>query len=710
MSTPKFKHTALAFALMQAFALSAHAQTTDSKLPEVVVSGAKWVAADRATVGGFSEASLLNTPASVTAINLKQMQDMAIRSTTDAAKFDASISDAYNAVGYAEQFSIRGFALDNASSYRKDGIAIPGDAQIPLENKERIEVLKGLAGLQAGVAAPGGIVNYVTKRATAAPVRSVTVEVRERGTVYGAADLGGRSDDKRFGYRINAAGERLRSYVKGADGEREFVSGAFDWQISPAALLQVDADYQHKSQITAPGYQLIQNLHLPTGVSPKTLLNTQPWTKPVNTVSSNIGLRFEYRLSDGWKASIAMNKHKFERDDYTAFPYGCSNEGAGYYPGYCSNGDYDVYDYQSVGETKSPFGAQAMLQGSFATGSMRHALTVGVSQFKRSDRFGDYVYDYAGSSNIYQNAIVDPAPGNPSTGPVIERRKEDERSLFAQDILTISEQFTLHAGLRHVQVKRNEFEVAPSDTSFTLPSIALVYNPTEDWALYGAVAHGLEHGGIAPIETTNANRALDPNRSKQLEVGVKGALDNDTSVSLALFQIRKGLEYTQDNGNNSYTFVRNGEATHLGLELGAQGKASRDLSYSVSLMALNTRQEGTGMADMDGKRVTNVPAFKSTAMLEYALPGVQGLKVNGVWQYAGKKAFDVENKTMVPAYHTFDAMASYATRVHGNAITVRAGVYNLTDKFYWRDVTPALGGYLLPGAPRTIKVSAQYDF
>ena len=50
--------------------------------------------------------------------------------------------------------------------------------------------------------------------------------------LYGTVDLGGRSDDKRFGYRINAAGERLRSYVKGADGEREFVSGAFDWHIS----------------------------------------------------------------------------------------------------------------------------------------------------------------------------------------------------------------------------------------------------------------------------------------------------------------------------------------------------------------------------------------------------------------------------------------------------------------------------------------------
>ena len=706
MSTPNLKRSAIALALLQAFAISAQAQAT---MPEVVITG-RSVVTDRAAIGGFSDAPLLYTPASITSISREQMQDLGIRTTTDAARFDASISDSYNAVGYAEQFSIRGFALDNTSSYRKDGMAIPADAPIPLENKERIEVLKGLAGLQAGVAAPGGIVNYVTKRPTNAPLRSATVEVKERGTVYGAVDLGGRSDDKRFGYRINAAGERIRSYVKGADGEREFVSGAFDWHITPQALLQLDMDYQYKSQITAPGYQLIRNEVLPAGVSAKTLLNAQPWTKPVETKSSNVGLRFEYLFDNDWRASVAMNKHKFQRDDYTAFPYGCSNEGDGFYPGYCSNGDYDVYDYQSVGESKSPFSAQALLQGKFMTGAIGHELAVGGSLFRRSDRFGDYVYDYAGSSNIYQNVIVPPAPGNPATGPVFERRKENERSVFAQDILTLSQQFKLHTGLRHVQVKRTEFGVEPSDTSFTLPNVSLVYNPTQDWTVYGSMAHGLEHGGVAPIETTNVNRALEPSRSKQLEFGVKGAVNSEVNVSAALFQVTKGLEFTQANADGSATYVRAGEAQHRGVELGVHGKAARGLQYSVSLAALDTEQSGTGQASMDGKRVTNVPKFKSTAWLEYAVPGVEGLKVNGVWQYAGRKAFDVDNRTFVPGYHTLDLGAAYETRMMGTRSTLRAGVQNVTDKFYWRDVTPALGGYLLPGAPRTFRVSAQFDF
>jgi iron complex outermembrane receptor protein len=714
---PELKYSLLACAILQAF--SAHAQTQEQQgqpITEVVVTGAR-AGVERAAVGGFSESSLWETPASITAIGRTQMQDLSIRSTTEALRYDASVSDAYNAVGYAEQFSIRGFALDNNYSYRKDGFAIPGDTQIPLENKERIEVLKGLAGLTAGIATPGGIVNYVTKRPTNAPLRSATVEVSERGTLYGSVDLGGRFDDRRFGYRINAAAADLHSYVRGADGERQFVSGAFDWQITPDSLLQLDLDWQHKSQLTAPGFQLIRNEVLPSGVSARMLLNDQPWARPVDTRDTNLGLRFETRLADGWKATVAANKHWFKRDDFTAFPYGCSNEGEGFYPGYCSNGDYDVYDYQSEGERKTPWGAQAMLQGRFATGGVRHELTVGASYSERHDSYGDYVYEKVGYSNLWHPLVTPPAKASFHTGPVSERRSDKESALFAQDIVSLSPQFTLHGGLRYVQTERSDTGFRKD--SFVLPSLALVYTVNRDWNVYGAASHGLQHGGIAPMETSNEFDVLDPSRSKQFEVGAKGSL-RGVNLSASLFQIRQGLEYTDPNRTIAvvvdgetllrHPYVRGGRETHRGLELAADGKLGAGLQAGLSLMALNTRQDGTGDPTIDGKRVTDVPNFKSTTWIEYALPQVPGLKVDANWQYSGKKAFDVENRVFVPDYHVFGLGAAYAMHLGASKLTLRARVDNVFDKFYWRDVTPALGGYLLPGAPRTFRVSGQFDF
>ncbi len=670
-------------------------------MTEVVVVAGK-TTTSRASVAGFTDTPLLLTPASVSVLNREKMQELNIRSTTDAAKFDASISDAYNAVGYAEQFSIRGFKLDNASSYRKDGLVIPGDTQIPLENKEAIEVLKGLSGLQSGLGSPGGVVNYVTKRPTDTPLRSITVEASERGTVLGAVDVGGRFEDRRFGYRVNVAGERLRSYIKGADGHRNFISGAFDWQISPQALLQLDADYQKKSQVSVPGFQLINNLTLPN-VSADNMLNNQPWSYPVQTESSNIGARFAYQFSQDWNATVSANSHSFKRDDYTAFPYGCGAQDL--YPGFCANGDYDVYDYISLGERKKPQAVQAMVQGKFATGAITHAVTGGYAFYRNSEKWGDDIYEYAGTSNIHKPVVVQPT--GLTSGPVTERRSDRERAVFVQDVAGLTEQLTLHAGARHAQVERDQVAAKNrTDESFWLPNVALVYAPRANVSAYASWAEGLERGGVAPKRTGNVGQALSPSVSKQVELGLKADLYKDLSLAMAVFQIRKGLEYT----NAGNVFVRNGQAQHRGLELSAQGHATRELMLAFTAMALDTEQSGTGRADMDGKRVTNVPKFKASVYAEYALPQVAGLKLNANWQHAGNKAFDAANTFFVPSYNVLNVGGSYATKIGATAATFRAQVYNATDKMYWRDVTPDLGGYLFPGAERTVKLSAQLDF
>ncbi|MGV3743013.1 MAG: TonB-dependent siderophore receptor [Burkholderiaceae bacterium] len=719
MSHPHFRYSLLACAVAQAFAVSpgAFAQSANQTLPEIVVTAPTQnsAKADTASVGGFSEAPLLETPASISVFTQQQMQDQSIRSTTDVVRFDASLNEDYNAIGYAEQFSIRGFRLDNFSSYRKDGLPISSDASIPLENKERIEVLKGLAGLQAGIATPGGIVNYVTKRPAA--VRSATIGASERGTLYSAVDLGGFSDDKQFGYRINAAAEQLRSYVRGADGERTFVSGAFDWRLSSKALLALDLDYQHKSQVTAAGYQLIGGTTLPKHVDPKVNLNDQPWTRPVDTDSANIGLRFDYQLDANWKTSLAANWHQMKRDDFAAFPYGCGAEGL--LPGFCSNGDFDVYDYQSENERKTVFSTQALLQGKFATGTIQHELTLGASTQRRRDNFGDCVYGSVdcigtapnGVSNIRIPAAV-PA-STISTGPIRLRRSDLERSLFVQDIVGLSDAWKLHAGMRYVSIERDQFTASGVkdnyEKNYALPNVALVYSPQANWSVYGSYSEGLQHGGIAPAFTTNQDRVLNPARSQQVEVGVKADLSRDLSISAALFEIKKPHEYLE---SVEYTYLRSGDAVHRGLELAAQGRVTPNLQFGASLMLLDAETRDTDDPNIEGKRVGNVPEVKTALYADYALSQVPGLSVNGSWLYTGNRIFSPTSATRVkvPSYNVFNTGTRYVTKVAGKTATLRFNIDNVFDKFYWRDASDLLGGYLLPGAPRTYSITAQFDF
>tara|TARA_R110001599_G_scaffold64023_4_gene179574 strand:- start:260246 stop:262399 length:2154 start_codon:yes stop_codon:yes gene_type:complete len=707
----------IALAIAQAFALSssAMAQSNDNVLPAVTVTAVPDTTGRAATasVGGFSEQPLQETPASITVITQQQMQDRNIRSTTGAVETDASVNDSYNAVGYAEQFSIRGFKLENATSFRKDGLSFSGASSVPLENKEQIEVLKGISGLQAGVSTPGGIINYVTKRPTDKPLRTVTTSISERGTVYGAVDLGGKTDDKRFGYRINAASESIRSYVDGADGNRNFVSGAFDWQLTDRALLQLDMDYQHKSQITAPGYQLLDGTTLPTHVDPKRLLGGgAPWIAPVVDDTSNIGLRFKYTLNQDWHMTLAANRYELKRDDRSAFPYG-----------FYGNGNYDIYDYRSDNEVRSILGTQALLQGKFTTGTVKHDITFGATYDQRRDKAGDCVYGTTtcstgfarnGSGNIYTGAYtsISPPPAGISSGPVYLQRKDDEWSVFTQDVMALSDELKLHVGLRYTDLSRDQFDITNGsqtseyNKSYVLPNIALVFSPQQNLSFYGAYSQGLQHGGIAGLFDTNAKQMLNPSRSDQFEVGFKTDVTNTLSFTAAVFQIKSPLEYTDAGG----TFVRNGDAVHRGLELGVQGKPTQNLLLGASLTALDAKQEGTGDASLDGKRNVNVPKLKSVTWLEYTLPQMPEVKLNTQWVYSSSKAFDTKNTTIVPSYNVFNVGARYETKINGVKTNLNFTVDNVFNKSYWRDVTQDLGGYLFPGAPRTFMLTAQFGF
>ncbi|MFZ6847150.1 TonB-dependent siderophore receptor [Undibacterium sp. RuRC25W] len=719
LSYPALRPTLMAIAIAQLMCMTAayaaaepeaavNADAQAQPLQEVVVSGNKSAQKpDHTKVTGFIDQKLIDTPFSVNTWGVQQLQDLQIRLTTDVVKYDASINDAYNAVGYAEQFSIRGFALDNEYSYRKDGFAIPDDGVIPLENKETIEILKGVSGFESGFATPGGIINYVTKRPTDSDLRSITTSISERGTLYGALDLGGTSSDKQFGYRINAAEERLRSYIIGANGNRQFLSGAFDWHLSSQSLLQFDFDYQHRAQISAPGFQLTNGTDLPQGIRADMMLNNQPWSKPVDTTDSDIGLRYEYKLNSVWTASISVNKHEFKRNDYTAFPYGCST---GNIPsGYCANGDYDVYDYQSVGESKSSWGSQALLSGKFTTGSFQHKFAVGLSDSQRKDYFGEYVYDFAGTSNIFHPIVVGQSTN--STGPVMLQRTDKEWSAFVQDAISLSDAWTLHAGIRHLNIHRTQLGYPGYQHNYWVPNVAIVYKPTQNTSLYASFAQGLEHGTVAPVGTNNATQMLDPAKSKQLEIGIKTDARKDLSLSAALFRIQKPLEYIDTNQDSNFNnYIQNGTARHTGLEFTAQGKVTSQLTFGASLTALDAIQEGTGDASQDGKRVLNVSKLKSTVYVDYAVASIKGLDLNASWQYSGNKAYTPDNSVLVPSYQVYNAGARYVTRFGNTTTTLRFNVDNVFNKFYWRDATQELGGYLFPGASRIYKLSAQFDF
>lgn len=663
--------------------------------------------AREAQVGGLHSTPLLDTPAAVSVFSRQLLDDRQVRKLSEVLQSDASVGESYAPIGYYENFNVRGFELNAASSYRVNGQTIAGEQNVALENKQQVELLKGLSGLQSGVSEPGGLVNYVTKRPE--DVRSLSVSSNEQGERYLATDMGGWfGAERQLGLRVNLAHEDIRSYVDHADGKRDFASLALDWQLNPNAVLELDAEYQHREQYSVPGYQLLGGTQLPHGVDPKDHLAWQSWAKPVQNDSLNLGGRFKYQFNDNWNGTLSASRSKVVIDDYSAFAWG-SSEGS--YFG--SNGDYDIYDFRSPDDTRRIDDAQATLDGRFDALGVSHELTVGTSAQRRTlDQRPGY-NEWRGTGNIHTGA---PAV-EPSDKPIgsSERRLDSRQyGLFFSDRITFNDNWQTVIGAREVRLDEKTWDqngVAGRHTRQyqLLPNAALIYKPQPDTTLYASYAKGLSSGGTAPWYASNAFEILAPTLSRQLEVGIKRDWQG-MSFSAALFQIRQAYQYARPDENPAPTYVQSGQQKNTGLELGASGWVTSNLQIQASAAAIRARVQNSDTVAYEGHQAINVPRLRAALQADYALP-VPDLALLGGARYSASKYASSAGNVEVGGYTVFDIGSRYRTNIGGYDTVLRLTVDNVFDKRYWRDVGDYLGdNYLFQGAPRTARLSASVSF
>ena len=667
--------------------------------------------ADTALVGGFNEAPLLDTPASITVINAALIKDQQARLLSEVLRNDASVGESYAPIGYYENFVVRGFSLNAASSYKINGRTITGEQNVALENKQQVEVLKGLAGLQSGISEPSGVINYVTKRPQ--DVRSVTVSTDDRGSGYIATDVGGWfGNEQQFGLRANVAHEDLNSYVEHANGQRDFVSLAFDWNISPDAVLQLDAEYQNKQQRSVPGYQLLGGTEVPHDASPKKLLGHQTGGKQVGIDSLNLNGKFEYRFSDQWKGTLSAARSKVVIDDYSSFAWGGDTQGVGNY--FTPAGNYDIYDYRSPDDTRRDDEVQAAMTGLFDTAGLGHELTFGTSAFRRVIDKRAAVNEWLGSANIDQDAPT----YTPTDVPLNDsHRTLDSRQygLFVTDRIRFNEQWQTVLGGREVRLDEKAFDSDGNQSRHTqqyvfLPQAALIYKPIENISLYTRYSKGLSLGGSAPWFASNKDETLAPTTSRQIEAGVKYDWRR-ISFAAAVFQMRQAYQYARPDGAGKFTYVQQGQQKNTGLELSANGWATDRLQISSSVAAIRARVTGSGTPDYEGHQAINVPKLRASVYADYALPWVNGLAVLGGVQYSAKKYANRTGNVEVGDYAVVNVGSRYTTKLDGYETVFRLSVDNLFDKRYWRDAGEYMGDdYLFQGAPLTARLSATVNF
>lgn len=718
--SPKISPLLLALLPLLANAQSTRppAPTTDgneqpTQLPAVKVTAHDEAAPRQERIAAWGIATPHDTPAAISVIGRDRIEARQIRTLSELAREDATLGDNYAPVGYYQNIAIRGYALDLGTSYRLNNLAMTGEQPIALEDKQQVEILKGLAGLTAGVMEPGGVVNFISKRPE--DVRTLTLGVDSRGSSYAALDLGAWITP-RFGLRANIAGERMHAFVEHANGRRAFFAVAADWKISDATTLELDLNHLDSAQRSASGYMLLGGTRFPERVDRSQMLGYQPWQQPVAIRATNSSVRLQHAFNADWTLRLALGRSRSVIDDRVAFAYGCWYVAAcwaGSPPNYFApDGSYDVYDYRNPGDTRTGGEARATLEGRFTTGSIGHALTIGVNAFHRGINRHWHVNDYIGTANIN-----DPLPPvfNPSPkqiGPRVQRLNSWQRSLFALDRLSFGPHWQLLLGARHVRLSeqaRSKKNVLERDThlSRTLPQVALLWRPDDALTVYASYGEGLSLGLQAPSWTSNDGDSLGPRLSRQIEAGLKYRWTPRLDFEAALYRIHQPYQYAQpDNSWAGFTFVQRGEEVHTGLEVSAHGRLTDATGVHASLAAVRARAQGTGTAAYDGHQVVNVPRLRATIQLEHRLDALPGLTVQGGWRYASANPATPDGALRAPAYGVFDAGLRYDGHWGSRDISAQLGVDNLFNRFYWRDTGSSQGdNYLFPGAPRLLRLT-----
>lgn len=646
-------------------------------------------------IGAFRDQEALNVPMTVNVLPRDLLDAQAASGLFDALKNAAGVSRSQVGGGVNDNLSIRGINVDNRTSYRLNGsLPINNLTDLPLENKERVEALKGSSALYYGFTSPAGVVNLVTKRARNEPVATLAVSANEYGQLLGHLDMGRKfGAERQFGVRANVLGGKVSNSIDGARGDRRLASIALDWDASADLSLRFDYEDMYKKIPEQGGIALLSAVNgviaLPRLPDPKRLLSGS-WA--INAAGSkNTLLRADYTLSPNWAATVELGRAQTDRDERNfgqLINYNLST-GAG-----------KLSTSLTRGQKYRNENSRVELSGRESTWALDHELTLGFMQNKRYQN-GPSAQRVTQAQNLYDPVTLAATPY--TITPTLNPQDVTDKGLYVFDRIRVGSQWQVLAGVR-----KEDYQSVSSTTQYTVRkntlSGGIVYRMRPDTSIYANYIEGLEETGTAPITAANAFAVLPPSVSKQNELGIRTDIVHGMSVSLAYFEIERASAYI----NSSNAFVLDGRANYKGVEFTLNGEVSKDLSIYLSGMLLDVKINGAANPALIGKTPENTADKTLSVFAEYSPSWlIAGLGLNAGAFYTSARPVNNLDQAYIPGYTLFNLGARLATKIGTTSSTFQINVENAGNKRYWN----AAGGNLLgQGLARTIKASARFDF
>jgi len=615
-----------------------------SQLDEIVISTYKSSNSKSITTGKVAIPAR-DLPQAVQIIGTQVIADQQANRLGDVLKNVNGIALGANRGSVGENFYARGYSL-GANNVFKNGARTTIGGMPEASTLESVEVLKGSAALLYGGVSGGAVVNMVTKKPKFEYGGEVSMRVGSYDLYKPIVDFYGPIS-KKVAFRVISTYESAGSYRDNVESKRFYVNPSLLYKISDKTEVILQGDYL-KSDFTPDfGIGTIANAVSP--LSRNVFINTDFAYNNTNTATAQLNVT--HKFNDSWKLNANASIQSYKRDYFsTERPFA---NAAGVWNRSLTRSNIEEFTYNQ----------QINLTGSFKTAFINHTLLVGADAdqsktttagFSNPNTSGPTTGRYYDSVNLNDlNSFNQATNFNmPSTTLLTSTDGQVFRmGGFAQDLLALTDQFKVLAGIRW------SFQKTPTTTINTIatgaetkgtvadkidkafsPKVALIYQPLKATSIYASYSNNFTSNSGIDIAT---NAPMDPSIIDQYEAGVKNDfLDGKLSANVTYYKI-KNDKFAQTALADATKREFSGATASDGIEIDLSGTIVKGLNfiagYSYNYMRYTSTLPTTGI--VEGERVvgTTKNTANGTIFYTFGNGSLKGLKLGTSVFYTGDR-------------------------------------------------------------------------
>lgn len=652
-----------------------------------------------ASIGTRTDTPLIELPQSITVVNRQLLTDQAAVTLEEALKNVAGVKAGGYHRGW-DYYRIRGF--DASFTTFIDGLRVDPGLGEEMFGLERVEVIKGPTSALYGQAVLGGIVNLQSKRPRPETFADVQLTGGSFNFYEAAVDAGSSLNKSHTVYgRLNALYRPQKSFVDFAKSYRWYLAPAVTWDATPATTvtllsrLQFDRVY-YGFPLPAKGTVLPN----PNGDLPIDRYIGEPSVSDdMGYTRRQLGYQFTHRFNEDF--SLSQNAR------LTTLSQRWNNM---LYPGFLDEDERTLYRFPyNWRERDTNFRVDTPFQASFKAGSVRHNAVIGFDYFRYLNIFRGESIDFSDLNAYLPIDIYNPVYGAvqlPPLQPVdVGRTVTQSAAVYIQDQVRPTDllTFTLSGRFDSASLRDND-EPANKNTAFS-PRLGVTYQFVPGASVYFSYSQSFLPQTGRIDNGAGSGAFVDPETGRQWETGIKAfLLDGRATATLALYRLLRRNVATPNPVNPNFVLLT-GEQRSQGIEL----ETTLNLLPGWSLTAAYSYVDAKVTKDNAipvGARAQNVPrnSYNLWTRYEFQRGRARGIGFGIGGQYYSAQAGDQLNTFQIPEYGLADALVSYRR----GRFRLQLNVNNLLNKRYFTGSYDAL--YVLPGPPRTARVTAGWTF